>query len=126
LLPTGEVLIQDEISGIPGSQIRWGMITQSKPREAGDSDILLQERNRELGMRLLADHDGGWKVVDVSEPPNVWDSPNRGASLITFNATVPDSGFVTLAVLATPGSCRKSVKNSIKVEKLDLWEQLDK
>jgi hypothetical protein len=123
LLPSHEVLIQDEIKGKPGSRVRWGMITLSKPKKSGAADMLLRERNRQLTLSLLTTTGDSWQVIDASKPQNEWDSPNRGASIVAFEITIPDSGSITLAVLATPGSCGKSVKGTEQLVPLDSWKK---
>jgi hypothetical protein len=126
LLRSGEVLIQDELRGRPGSRIRWGMVTQSTPKQAGTGQLLLQERNRRLALRLLEPQDASWQVVDISEPRDEWDSPNPGTSLVAFEAVIPDSGSVTLSVLATPGSCRRRVAESLKIQPLQAWTDAER
>ncbi len=123
LLPSCEVLIQDEIKGKPGSRIRWGMITRSTPKKSGAGELLLRERNRKLTLRLLTMPEASWQVIDISKPQNEWDSPNRGTSIVAFETTIPESGSITLAVLATPGSCRKSGKGTELVVPLDSWKK---
>jgi hypothetical protein len=41
--------------------------------------------------------------------------------MVAFEATAPDSGEVTLAVLATPGSCERSVAETLEVRRLSSW-----
>jgi hypothetical protein len=123
LLPSREVLIQDEIKGKPGSSVRWGMITRGTPKKSGAAEMLLRERNRELTLHLLTTTDDSWQVIDASKPQNEWDSPNRGTSIVAFKTTIPESGSITLAVLATPGSCRKSVKESEQLLPLESWNK---
>jgi hypothetical protein len=122
LLPSGEMLVQDELQGKPGTRIRWGMVTQSTTEQTGETQMLLREGNRRLVLRLLGPRDADWQVVDASRPRNDWDSPNPGTSVVAFEATIPDSGSVTLAVVATPGTCRDSVAETLEIQPLVAWK----
>jgi len=121
LVDTKNVLIQDQLTGLkPGSRVRWGMVTPAAPGEAGSASIDLEERDAHLTMTILSPQSAGWKIVDTATPRNEWDSPNRGTSMIAFEAVAPESGELTLTVLAVPGADRKS--KAVKIVPLDDWE----
>ncbi len=123
LLPSREVLIQDELTGLePGSRVRWGMITRGTLGQSADSTMLLRQRNRQLSLCCLTP-DSTWQVIDVSRPMNEWDSPNRDTRMVAFECVAPDNGKLTLAVLATPGTCRQSVKETLTISPLDSWSE---
>lgn len=122
LVDSRNVLIQDQLAGLkPGSRVRWGMITPGKPGEAGRPDIELTEGRARLRMTIAAPGAAGWRIVDTAKPRNEWDSPNRGTCMIAFEAVVPESGKMTLAVLAQPGASGKSA--AVKIVPLDDWER---
>ena len=105
LVDSNNVLIQDQLTGLkPGSHVRWGMITPGSPGKAGAASIVLKEKNAPLTMSILSPQSAGWKVIDTAKPRNEWDSPNRGTYMIAFEAIAPESGKLTLAVLAEPGT----------------------
>ena len=85
LLPSGEVLIQDELTGLePGASVRWGMITPGANDETGSRTIQLRQGDAELELSIIAPTTAIWKVVDSAEPRNPWDSANRGTRFGCF------------------------------------------
>ena len=105
LLPTGAVLVQDELSGLrAGSTVRWGMITPGETGEPDGATLTLRQGDARLRMDLLAPSSSAWTTVDTATPRNEWDSPNPGTVMVAFEAKAPDSGELRLAVLLTPGS----------------------
>ena len=110
LLPSREVLIHDQLTGLkPGSRVRWGMITPGSPGELGAATLELRQSQARLGLAILSPPGVGWQQIDTARRRREWDSPNPGTRMVAFEAVAPDSGELTLAVLATPGSCPKSV-----------------
>jgi hypothetical protein len=121
LVDSRNVLIQDQLTGLkPGSRVRWGMITPGRPGEAGKSKFDLKEGDAHLEMTILSPQSAGWKIIDTAKPRHEWDSPNRGTFMIAFEAVAPESGELTLAVLAEPGADAKSA--AVKVVPLEEWE----
>ena len=126
LVDSRNVLIQDQLTGLkPGSRVRWGMITPGSPGEAGKENINLQQKDARLAMTILAPQSAGWKIIDTAKPRNEWDSPNPGTCMIAFEAVAPDSGELTLAVLAEPGAERKSPVTTFKFVPLENWGPKD-
>ncbi|MCL4180935.1 MAG: heparinase II/III family protein [Verrucomicrobia bacterium] len=122
LLPSGEVLIQDQLTGLtPGSRIRWGMITPGEPGEAIGAVVHLHRQDTRLTLSILAPRQAAWRAIDTATPKNEWDSPNPGTRMLAFEMTAPASSELTLAVLATPGSCRNSLKSSLPLRPLLDW-----
>jgi hypothetical protein len=126
LLPSGEVLIQDQLSGLkPGSRVRWGMITRAAAGTGGISSIALRRSSESLDLAVVAPSSAAWHVIDTAEPRHEWDSPNRDTRMVAFEAVAPESGELTLAVLATPGSCTGSVRGTLKLRRLNEWKSPD-
>ena len=122
LLDSRDGLIQDQLSGLkPGSRVRWGMITPGVPGDAGNSSINLRQKDARLTMTILSPPSAGWKIIDTAKPRNEWDSPNRGTCMIAFEAVAPDSGELTLAVLARPGADMPAKR--MKVVPLEQWDR---
>lgn len=122
LLPSHEVLIQDELTGLkPGSRVRWGMLTPGKPAELGRQEVVLHQQDKRLTLKLLEPHELPWREVETAKPPHEWDSPNPGTRMVAFEAVAPESGTLTLAVVATPGSCKESVAEVLKPQPLIEW-----
>ncbi len=127
LLPSREVLIQDELSGLkPGSRIRWGMITPSKPGDPDGDRLKLRQGDASMSLAILsAGKDKNWKIINTAKPRNEWDSPNRGTCMAAFETVAPKSGKLTLSVLLTPGTCKKSVVRTLDIEPLETWNRND-
>jgi hypothetical protein len=124
LLGSNEVLIQDELSGLkPGSRVRWGMITPARTGTSQASRMTLHQDQAQLTLTIQAPQQAEWQVIDTATPRNEWDSPNRGTRMVAFEVEVPESGQVTLAVLATPGSCQNSVASQLQVRPLKQWTE---
>ena len=123
LLPSGEVLIQDELSGLKqGSRVRWGMVTPGTPDKPDGPQIRLQQEDAFMSMIIVAPgKTAGWQIIDSSKPRNEWDSPNRGTRTVAFEAIAPASGRLILIVLCTPGSCQNSVAGALTIRPLEKW-----
>jgi hypothetical protein len=122
LLPSHEVLIQDELTGLkPGSRVRWGMLTPGEPAELGRQEVVLHQQDKRLTLHLLEPHELPWREIETAKPPHEWDSPNPGTRMIAFEAVAPDSGKLTLAVIATPGSCTSPMTEALKLQPLQEW-----
>jgi hypothetical protein len=122
LLASREVLIQDELIGLkPGSRVRWGMITPGEPRDLDVSAVELRQQDARLTLRILSPQETKWQTIDTAKPRNDWDSPNPGTRMVAFETVAPASGDLSLAVLATPGSCADSMHSKLKLQPLDGW-----
>jgi len=77
LLPSQEVLIQDELAGLrPGSRVRWGMITHGKPDDLGGRKLVLRQKSRQLTLTIVMPQSVEWIQIDTARPPHKWDTPN--------------------------------------------------
>ena len=118
-----EVVIQDQLSGLrPGSRVRWGMITPGTPETLGESSVTLNEDDAQLMLTIQWPQAAVWQVIDTAKPRNEWDSPNRGTRMVAFEAIAPASGQMTLAVIATPGTCKDSVTSRLELRPLQEWK----
>ena len=103
LLPSGQVLIRDELTGLkPRAEVRWGMITSGSPDGAGSKKLRLRHGDARLKLEVLQPESTAWELVDTAKPRNPWDSPNKGTQMVAFQTPAPASGTLTLVVLATP------------------------
>lgn len=122
MLPSNEVLIQDELTGLkPGARVRWGMVTPGAPEKLGDRDLVLKQHDKTLKLTLREPQAATWSQVETAQPPHEWDSPNPGTRMVAFEATAPESGKLTLAVVATPGSCQTPQASKLMVQPLADW-----
>ena len=105
LLPGGSVLVRDHLTGLrPGAEVRWAMVTKADVGDTGNPTLNLQEDDKTLTLSIHGDHDLTWHATDLTTPPNEWDSPNEGFTMVTFTATAPESGTLDLTVVLQPGS----------------------
>jgi hypothetical protein len=105
LLPSGEVLVQDHITGLkPGAEVRWGFITKGVPDSLEGQAVTLRAGKKSLVATRLAPTDIAWEAYETANPPHEWDTRNPGTRMLGFRATAPASGELSLAVLLTPGS----------------------
>lgn len=122
LLPSREVIIQDELTGLrPGSRIRWGMVTPGVPENLGKKDVVLRQGGKQLKLSIVTPKTKGWTQVETEKPPHEWDSPNPGTRMVAFEAPAPPSGKMALVVGLTPGSCEKPVASKRPIVPLQDW-----
>ena len=124
LLPSREVLIQDELTGLrPGSRVRWAMITACKPEKLGKQGLTLRQKEERLNLAILSPKTKGWKSIETEKPPHEWDSPNLGTRMVAFEAVAPASGKLMIVVVATPGSCTDPAARSAPILPLASWKE---
>ena len=122
LLPSREVLIQDQLTGLrPGSRVRWGMITTGQTERPWQERAHSAAGGEQLTLTLVAPTDIGWNQIDTATPRHEWDSPNPGTRMVTFEAEAPESGKLTLAVVATPGTCHVPTVDNLRIVPLESW-----
>ena len=122
LLPSGQVLIQDELTGLkPGAVVRWGMITPATLGHVAGGTVGLSQNEAKLTLQAMAPTAAQWKQVDTARPRNIWDSPNPGTRMAALECAAPASGRLQIVVLATPGSCKQPARDSMKIRPLDQW-----
>jgi hypothetical protein len=121
LLPSGQVVIQDEITGLtPGTEVRWGMITPASVGETGARSIRLSQDQARLTLDAAAPHDATWQQIDCATPRHPWDSPNRGTQMPALMCVAPSSGELDVIVVVTPGSSSAAAKD-VKIQPLEDW-----
>lgn len=122
LLPSGEVLLQDELGGLdPGSRVRWGMITPAQVESQDGNTLHLQQGDRRLDLTIVSPSDASWSILNTEQPRQEWDSPNPGTRMVAFEIEAPSSGSLRLVVVATPGSCQVPTAKRNRIRPLDEW-----
>ncbi len=122
ILPSREVLVRDELTGLkPGAKVRWQMISHGTPDELGKRQVTLHQNDKQLTLTLAKPESSTWTQIDTEKPRHEWDTPNPGTRMIAFEATAPESGKLTLAVVATPGTSTNPQAASLKIQPLDDW-----
>lgn len=125
LLPSREVLIQDELTGLRrGSCVRWGMITPGTPGKPDGPRLRLQQGEVSMSLAILSrGKTPSWQIIDTSKPRKEWDSPNPGTRTVAFETIAPASEKITIAVLLTPGTCKDSVARTLSIRPLETWRR---
>jgi hypothetical protein len=91
--------VQDEITGLqPGTPVRWQMPTRAAVAVQGGTAVLQQE-GQELRLVVLAPDKLTWSVAPAEPPPDAFNAPNPGVSMLSFTATAPADGALRLAVM---------------------------
>lgn len=97
-------VVQDRLTGVkPGAKVRWAMVTRATSCKAQENDMVLKVGAKSLTVRAVLPAAVTWQALDLSTPPNTWDSPNKGASMIAFEAVAPESGALDFRVMLVPG-----------------------
>lgn len=119
-----EVIIQDELEGLkPGSIVRWGMVTKANTSTEEMGTIHLTQNGKSLTVKNSSpSKDSKWEITDLSQPQNEWDSPNKGASMVTWKEKAPESGKLNITMVLTPGSAKQSSNTTWINKSLDQWE----
>jgi hypothetical protein len=97
------------------------MVTTGVPDDLGNSKLTLHQKGEQLTLKLLAPANVTWTQIDTAKPRHQWDTPNPGTRMISFESRAPESGQLTLAVLATPGSCKKPGGDKRNLDALENW-----
>lgn len=92
--------LTDRIDGLrAGAPIRWAMNTRATVERQGD-DLVLKQDGKVLRLHQTGAQTGAWAIAPA-QGPNVWDSPNKGCSQITFSAPMPPEGPARIGVSFT-------------------------
>jgi hypothetical protein len=122
LLPSREVVIQDELSGLkPGSHVRWGMITRGDATKQAGATLHLRQQEQRLDLTIVEPLGAAWTIINTETPRNEWDSPNPGTRMAAIDVEAPSSGELRIVVVATPGSCEAKSAQSSPVRPLREW-----
>lgn len=84
-----EVWVRDEVTA-PGKaiQLRWTMLTEAQVKLLDDKTVELSKNGKK--MYLIFQSEGSIKLKTWStDPPNDYDAPNPGTTLVGFEAKVP-------------------------------------
>ncbi|WP_182868185.1 heparinase II/III domain-containing protein [Rhodopirellula sp. JC639] len=122
LLPSREVVIQDELDGVmPSSRVRWGMITPSRVESQSGPTLRLTQGDQRLSLTIVEPGGATWSIVNTERPRQPWDSPNPGTQMVAYEVEASDKSKLRLVVVATPGSCDAPVGERFKPVSLDDW-----
>jgi len=99
-----QVVITDELHGLaPGTAVRWQMATRADVSLAGATATLRQD-GRSLTVVAGPSAAAAFTVAPAEPPPDTYNARNPGVQLLSFTATAPADGTLTLQVTLTPAS----------------------
>jgi hypothetical protein len=115
------VLVRDEIETLEKeTTIRWTMLTPASVKIVGNNKVELTKD----GKTLMLEVDGPQNIVMKTwstDPPNSYDAPNPGTTLVGFEVSLPASSKTAFNVKLIPTSAGKIGNKKIKT--LDEWNK---
>jgi hypothetical protein len=121
--PGKQVLVSDLVEGLkPGDMVRWTMVTGADiALEAGRA--VLKHHGKQCAVELLAPANAHWVSTPADPPPDGFNAPNKGFSLLTAEVVAPASGQVEIKVVLSPGQQIPSLEPLASVP-LDQWPDI--
>lgn len=114
------VNVRDEIeTGDSECTIRWAMLTPAKVKSIEGAQIHLVNKGKHLKM-YIAGIEGAVFKTWSTDPPNNYDAPNPGTTLVGFELKVPAHTKKSFNVILAPGNEKMEVKN-INLTALNEW-----
>lgn len=115
------VLVRDEIETLDKeTTVRWTMLTPASVKITGSNQAELTKD----GKSLMLEVEGPQSIIMKTwstDPPNSYDAPNPGTTLVGFEVTLPAGSRTALNVKLIPKSSRKIAKKTIK--DLEKWNK---
>jgi len=121
ILPTKEVLIQDELKATNQSaKVRWAMVTPAQVSIESNKSALLKKEGKTMHFNVLTDQEIQLKTYST-KPKADYDASNPGTRLIGFEVSLSPGQAVRLAVLMSPSSVK--TKTSIDLKSVLQWSK---
>ena len=121
LLPTGQVIIQDEFKAANQSTtVRWAMVTPAEVSIESNKSALLQKEGKTIHLTVLTDEEIQLRTYST-EPKADYDAPNPGTRLIGFEVSLSSRQAVRTAVLISPS--RANAKSPIDLRPVLQWSK---
>ena len=116
------VVVRDEVKTFDReTTIRWTMLTPADVKISGTDRAILTKDGKT--MLLQVDAPGKMQMRTWStDPPNSYDAPNPGTTLVGFEVKVPANTETAFTVKLIPGG--KAGKAKMKIQPLDSWKNL--
>ncbi|WP_202616945.1 hypothetical protein [Arcticibacter tournemirensis] len=97
----------------------WAMLTPAKVKSIEGAQIQLVNKGKHLKM-YIAGIEGAVFKTWSTDPPNNYDAPNPGTTLVGFELKVPAHTKKSFNVILAPGNEKMEVKN-INLTALNEW-----
>ena len=97
------VVIEDELKGgIKPANVRWGMVTPGVLKKDGPARTWLEKDGKRLGIEVVSPARTPLQSWPADPPPNDFDEPNPGVSVVGFTVPVEAAQELVLKVILTP------------------------
>jgi hypothetical protein len=113
------VVVRDEIETLDSATtIRWTMLTPADVKITGSNTAELTQGGKKLILQVASPAKVTMKTWST-DPPNSYDAPNPGTTLVGFEASLPANSKTALNVSLIP---EKAIKKATKkIEALSNW-----
>jgi hypothetical protein len=113
------VVVRDEIETLGNeTTIRWTMLTPADVKISGDNKAELTKDGKKLILQVQSPIKVAMKTWST-DPPNSYDAPNPGTSLVGFELTVPANSKIDFNVALIPENALS--KATKKIRPLQNW-----
>ncbi len=113
------VLVRDEVTSLDKeTTIRWTMLTPAAVKISGKNEATLTKDGKTLKLTVNTDARLQMKTWST-DPPNDYDAPNPGTTLVGFEVIVPANSSAAFEVLLIPEGAGKTT--ATKSESLHNW-----
>lgn len=103
LQPDRRVIIEDQLKGgTKSANVRWGMVTSGVLKKETSTRAWLEKGGKRLRLEVLSPAEATLTSWSANPPPNDFDEPNPGVSIVGFTAPVKAGQEVVLKVALTP------------------------
>jgi hypothetical protein len=113
------VVVRDEIETLDSATtIRWTMLTPADVKITGSNTAELTQGGKKLILQVASPAKVTMKTWST-DPPNSYDAPNPGTTLVGFEASLPANSKTALNISLIP---EKAIKKATKkIEALSNW-----
>ena len=113
------VVVRGEIkTGDKSAKVRWTMLTPAEVKIISDNSLELTKDGKKLILEVRSPVKVTMKTWST-DPPNSYDAPNPGTTLVGFEVTLPANSKTAITVALIP---EKSLnKANKKIQPLQNW-----
>ena len=115
------VVVRDEIETLPNeTTIRWTLLTPADVKITGTNGAELSKDGKKLIIRVQEPANITMKTWST-DPPNSYDAPNPGTTLVGFEVKIPANTKTAISVMLIPEGAESTA--SQKVPALQNWSK---
>lgn len=104
------VVVQDEVETLENPvELTWTMVTRATVRQLNEHSLELTEGNKKMIVKVESDRKV--RLINVpATPPQPYDVPNEGVTIIGFEASIPAMTQTTYCVKLIPQKAKANYK----------------